>query len=310
MSKPPFLLKGFSGERESSSFVAIIVSIALFVIGSLGVVLLLAPLLNRYSKDAVESGALDFSSSGLAALDTAIMSGFVSLAILVLLYFWLKYFEKRPFATLGIERSKWPLLIRGLFGGAAAACLLIILLLIFTDAQLEYVLAQHSSQSLILAFIVLPLAIFFNACAEELVFRSYLLQSVGKYHGILWGTLCSSILYSVLHLELGTPFLFFFVSVSLYACFLCFYATVESSVWGPIGFSFAWNFISKMVFAFTLTDVSRIEFELQNGLDHSPKFSFVHTTLSDLVYASAIVTLIMFCVLIILALNSRMKRIG
>ena len=199
--------------------------------------------------------------------------------IYLLVWIWLRWFEKRPFSTLGLERNKARTQhMRGILIG---------LLMISGWVGLQAVTGHLVFEGIIdvgtwefagfCAVLVLTyLARAVQVAIEEVLFRGWLLPTIGARYGIVAGILGSSLLFSLSHfwrplalLGIGNlhdpwpPFIA--INIFLWAVFVALWALRDGSIWGPIAFHTTTLWAYSFIFGFGDTTVgSLLEMRLVN----------------------------------------------
>lgn len=177
--------------------------------------------------------------------------------IFLLLWGWLKWYEKRPFWTLGLERrGAWFYYLRGVLAG-----LLMFALSVGVSAGLGFMAVEESSaaQPQGLAALVGVLLVFLGwtvqGPAEEVLARGWLLPVIGARHKPLWAVIISSLVFAGYHalnfVNLDLEPLVIFIALSnlfLFGVFTALYVLYEGGLWGVFGIHAAWNWAQGNVF--------------------------------------------------------------
>jgi membrane protease YdiL (CAAX protease family) len=147
------------------------------------------------------------------------------------LWFWLRFWSKRPFWTLGWERKRTlqrvgrGMLVAGLML-AGTAGLAIVPGASFAPGRLQ----TMGVAALGISFFSL-LSYFVQGPAEEALFRGWLLQVIGARYRPWIGVLVCCVVFSLVHARPGFGFLGF-VNLFLFGLFACLYALAEGGLWG------------------------------------------------------------------------------
>ncbi|MCI5044241.1 MAG: CPBP family intramembrane metalloprotease [Aquisalinus sp.] len=302
MVKPPILRKGLSGKRQTPGWLAVLVSIGILFCAALAGIALFSPVLNRQ-----DMGNFAATASQYSVIDAGIsITGFAVL-IIFLTFAWVRFYEKRQFASLGIAQNSLNKLHRGILAGLFTVTLLTTFLIVFFDASVTIVLPQYPPAALLLSLILLPLAWFLQAISEEVLFRGFLLQSLGLNYGLPIAAVLASALFAGLHFEDGGSGAAYFIGFGILGVSLCLYTVFDNSLWGPIGFNLTWNFALYILFGVTLIDSGREEMVIYNALSRAPKVLTIETTTSAFSTSFIAVAVVLLIVMIILTVNARLK---
>lgn len=174
--------------------------------------------------------------------------------IYLILWAWLKFFEKRPFHTMGFEAgdalNKY---VRGfffgllMFGGSVA-----ILALTGSVAFENGDPAKQGAAAL--GGVVLVLAGWLvQGAAEEVLIRGWALPVIGARYKPWVGLLVSSLIFSLLHgLNPGLSAIAL-VNLALFGVFAGLYAIREGSLWGICAIHSVWNWVQGNFFGFEVS---------------------------------------------------------
>jgi membrane protease YdiL (CAAX protease family) len=184
-----------------------------------------------------------------AAQVVELLTGFAAIALL--LWLWLRFFERRPFSTLGLRRTgALRKVLRGALFGlllvAATALLLAILgfVVVEGDAQVPVGLAALGG----VLFVAVGWAA--QATSEELLCRGWALQTAATRYGTLIGVLFSSLVFALFHLYQADVGLLALMNLFLLGVLLALYALYEESLWGVCAFHAAYNWTETSLLGF------------------------------------------------------------
>lgn len=169
--------------------------------------------------------------------------------IFLLLWGWLKWYEKRPFWTLGLEgRGAWFCYLRGLLAG-----LVMFAVSVGVSAALGFMAADESSArpqglaalgGVLLVFVGWTI----QGPAEEALARGWLLPVIGARHKPLWGIIVSAVVFAVYHSLNPNVSPVAFVNLFLFGFFTALYVLYEGGLWGVCGIHAAWNWAQGNLF--------------------------------------------------------------
>ncbi|MGQ0604901.1 MAG: lysostaphin resistance A-like protein [Anaerolineales bacterium] len=169
--------------------------------------------------------------------------------IFVLLWAWLKWFEKRPFWTLGFERDGALMKYgRGLLIGLAQFALVMGAPALFGWVAPEPGREQFEGWLALGGVLVITLGWAVQGAAEETLTRGWLMNVIGARYRPWLGVLVSSALFGVLHLLNSNVGLLPFINLCLFGLFAALYALWEGGLWGIAAQHAVWNWAQGNVF--------------------------------------------------------------
>lgn len=161
--------------------------------------------------------------------------------IFILLWLWLRWVERRAFATLGFLRRNVLLAYgRGFLVGMILIGVVIFWLWLL-GAEITFVpLTTPWWWRGAAVFLLLP-AWMIQGAAEESLLRGWVLPVISVRHGLKIGVLASVVLFAALHaFNPGlTPLALF--NLALFGLFAALYALREGTLWGVCACHSAWN---------------------------------------------------------------------
>jgi uncharacterized protein len=209
------------------------------VLGTLPALLILRVVLPGGRGSLVDAPILSAASSALL-----LAAGFGG--AIVCLAAWIRWVERRPFASLGFEReSALFRYVRGFAWGVGMFSMNIAI-----SAALGYLARtpQSLGPAIIAGALLALLGWLVQGAAEEILFRGWVLPVIGARYRPWVGVLVSSILFAVLHLANPGIGPVAVLNLFLFGVFAALYALHEQSLWGIIGWHAAWNWVQGNVF--------------------------------------------------------------
>lgn len=197
---------------------------------------------------AVAGVLLGFTSVDRASDETwqgltyTLIAGFAPGAGLVFL--WVIFFERRPLAALGLNANVLGRFARGYGLGLAFLAVVVGGIWLLGGYQVE------ASGSLALAVLIpaawVLLGFVVQGSTEEIFMRGWLMGLITSRHGIVWGVVINSAIFSLLHganIAMSAELAFGLANILLVGVMLSFYAIKEGSLWGVCGWHAAWNWL-------------------------------------------------------------------
>jgi uncharacterized protein len=180
------------------------------------------------------------------------------LPALLLLWLWLRFIERRPFWTLGLERRGAALkYLRGLLAGLVLFTLTTGILFI-TGAVIGVGGDPRSVGFGALGGVLLSYVGWaLQGPAEEMVLRGWLLPVLGARYKPGLGIVVSALLFGLFH-SLNAGFsLLALGNLILFGLFAALYALSDGSIWGLCGLHAAWNWAEGNVFGALVSGFSQ-----------------------------------------------------
>lgn len=196
----------------------------------------------------IEQGS--YSESINTMLDLVFNFGMVA----VVIFFWLKFFEKRSFKSLGFFKHNWLSDYgNGFLLGTVAFCSIAFLLWISGNTITVKPLEDTLTLNMLLCVMIVLIGWIVQGAVEEILTRGWLFQMISERYSINWGILVSSVLFGLLHLtNSGTTFIST-LNICLVGFLFIIYALYQQSLWGVCGFHSVWNFLQGNVFGFEVS---------------------------------------------------------
>ena len=200
-----------------------------------------------------------------------LLEGGVYLAgVLALTWAFLRYLDRQPLVSLGLQRRDW---LRNLGIGLGLGAGLMVLLF-FVMAAAGWLTTELAAPG---ALTLLASALSWAALSfvEELTFRGYIMQGLARAWAMPVAVVVSSILFGLVHIIDPNVHVLGIVNVCAAGFFLALAYLVTRSLWFPAGIHIGWN----------LTEINVLGLP---GSGHTEP-SLLHTTVSgpDLITGGA-----------------------
>ncbi|MEV8359995.1 type II CAAX endopeptidase family protein [Microbacterium sp. NPDC076895] len=195
---------------------------------------------------------------GITSLGLAIASSLAFLPVWILLWVWLRFKERRAFASIGFRSpSRAPLQIARGAAIALGAMSLAVATAVLTG-NMEFFQTSDGSYAAwtAIGWVVFALVAFsIQGGAEELISRGYLLQSWIPRTGILAAMIAQTVFFTLAHsLNTGMNILSV-LSLVLVSLLLGFWALSEGGLWGVIAFHATWNWAQNSLFGVPVSGI-------------------------------------------------------
>lgn len=176
--------------------------------------------------------------------------------IFLFLWLWLKFYEKRPFHTLGFEKNgallqygRGLLLGALLFGGAVG----LMELFGFVERQAVPLQTDQTGLAALGGVLLVALGWVVQGAGEEVLTRGWMLPVLGARARPWIGIVVVSLFFSLLHGLNPNLSVLAMVNLALFGLFAAFYALREGSLWGICALHSVWNWIQGNVFGFEVS---------------------------------------------------------
>lgn len=219
---------------------------------------------------------------------------FIFIAGLFLL--WVKFFEKRPIATLGFYKDGW---IKELLKGFGLGLLLfsILMSILILSGSYQFVGATFTPYAFGFVLLTIPFWLI-QGGTEELITRGWLLPVMAEKSNKIIAIVVSSSLFGLLHIFNSGFTMFSLFNLILFGILETFYIIKTDNLWGATGIHGAWNFAQGNLFGVLVSGStagsSLLQFVPGNGLEWLTGGSFGAE-------GSAACTLVMLVTILILA---------
>lgn len=241
----PLISLAYQGSRRTNVLVACILTVLIIAVSTGVGVLLMDQVLFP------ASGYQDNESlAGAAWLFMDLALGFGPVILIV--WMWLRFFESRPFSSVGFTRGK---VLTKLLGGAAlglaivSGCFVLMALSGGVTVDLEFSNNLPGSTALVSGLIV-GIGWTIQASAEEMLLRGWLLQTAALRYGLLAGIAISSAAFMLIHFMGGTNTGLSSVNLFIGGIFYALFALYQGSIWGVCTLHAAMNWSEQHLFGF------------------------------------------------------------
>jgi membrane protease YdiL (CAAX protease family) len=167
----------------------------------------------------------------------------------LLLAGWLRWYEGRPLWTVGLERrpqarpflAGWLISVTFIAGTTGLAALL-------GGASVAPNFSPLGDLMAILLSLLIIASRFVQGGVEELVFRGWMLQSLGLRYRPWVGVAASSVIFSLIHIANAGFLPLATLNIALIGLFCALYALREGSLWGVIALHAGLNWAQANLF--------------------------------------------------------------
>ncbi|NVJ97266.1 MAG: CPBP family intramembrane metalloprotease [Alphaproteobacteria bacterium] len=182
-------------------------------------------------------------------------------AVMLPLLLWVHFFERRQIASIGIlaRQGAGALFAKGFSIGLLMASVSVVGVWLAGGYGLE-----HSQDFTAVSYgpiLLLMLGFIVQSSVEEILFRGWMLSRLSERYGIWIGVIGNSVLFTLMHVELGEvfdPFAFanFTAMTMLFSIFLSLMVIRQKSVLGACAWHAAWNWAYITWFGLPTTGIA------------------------------------------------------
>ncbi len=205
------------------------------------------------------------------ALETTLYLIWLFGPLFLILCLWLTLVEKRPFWTIGLERSGAVLkYLRGfmvgliMIGGAVGLSGMV------GYIDFEQGNPQKQGGMALGGVLIILIGWLVQGAGEEILTRGWLLPVIGARYRPWWGVIISSVFFSALHSMNADITAVAFLNLFLVGIFAALYALKEGSLWGVCSFHSAWNWAQGNLLGFEVSGTSQAAGTLINLKEVGP----------------------------------------
>ncbi|PZO08566.1 MAG: CPBP family intramembrane metalloprotease domain-containing protein [Alphaproteobacteria bacterium] len=171
----------------------------------------------------------------------------------VLVFLWVRFFERRPLATIGFNADGLKRFARGYAIGLAFLLAAVGIIWTLGGYSVEAGGAFQSAAvgAALVPIVLLLLGFIVQGSTEEIFFRGWLMQLIASRHGLWLAIAINSLLFGLMHGANIPPSKELFMgllNIALFGVFISLYAAREGSLWGVCGWHAAWNWLLGLGF--------------------------------------------------------------
>jgi len=178
------------------------------------------------------------------------LRNFITFALMgLLLAAWLRWYEGRPFRTIGLERRPLarPFLTGWLLSVVLAAAAIGLSALLGGGTVAPNLGPLGGLTALALSLLIIP-SRFVQGGVEELIFRGWMLPALSVRYRPSFGVLASSVIFSLLHVANAGFLPMATLNIALFGVFVALYALREGDVWGVVALHAGFNWAQVNLF--------------------------------------------------------------
>lgn len=169
------------------------------------------------------------------------------LAIL-LMWLWVKFFEKRSFKTLGFKsKNAFKQYLSGFFIALIMLSAVIVLMKLFGTIHVKEN-PEPFSFKFLGVLVLLLIGYIVQGAAEEILARGWQFQVIAARYKPWLGALLSTVIFALLHGFNAGVSIMALINLMLFAFLLILFILHNKSIWAACGWHTAWNWAMENVF--------------------------------------------------------------
>ena len=207
--------------------------------------------------------------------------------VTVLVFLWVRFFEGRPFHTIGF--TKKGAAVKYLFGFVTGMIMVVVIvgtMAVFNSIEIDVENINPTGISVIGGVIIFLFAYIIQGASEEIVSRGWMFQVIGARYKPWLGVVITSILFAFLHMGNSGVNPLGVINLLLISVLFTLFVMKDGSLWGACALHSAWNWTLGNVFGLsvsgsgekvTVFDLNTTGNGLISGGDFGPEGSLITT---------------------------------
>lgn len=244
------------GQRLTHIAAVIPLSIIFSFVAQMGIipVFIAMTILYGFSETLITLEGLSPTAAGFW-MSMQLISSFA--LVYFILWAWLRFFEKRPFWTLGYEmKHALTQYGRGFLLGALMFAGSVGILALFGSVTFEQGNPAQQGFPALGGVALVLLGWVIQGGSEEVLMRGWVLPVIGARYKPWIGLLISSLIFTLLHGLNPNLSVIALVNLTLFGVFAGIYAMREGSMWGISALHSVWNWVQGNFFGFQVSGMN------------------------------------------------------
>lgn len=178
--------------------------------------------------------------------------------IILLLWFWIRFFEGRKFFTIGFtKQNALKKYLSGFLIGFGMLTLVIGLMAIGGFISLDVDKITFNTNILWIALIML-IGYIIQGASEEIIFRGWQMQVIGARYKPWLGLVISSILFALLHSGNSGASPLAIINIVFFGILLALFVLRQNSLWAACGWHSAWNWGTASIYGLEVSGSEKL----------------------------------------------------
>lgn len=261
--KPAMVVEAAEKQKGWNWFVELLVFVAVFVIGSLGQMIVLIPgelamlFGNADYKAAVAAADPELLmqvSTQIASSDGyKILSLFSDIMLILVVCLFCRLLQKRKLSTIGFAKHN---LVKeylvGMLGGFLFFSAVVLLGVVSGGLSIDGISPEFS----IGIFVMYLFGYMVQGMAEEVLCRGYFMVSIGRRYPMYVAVVINAVFFAALHLFNSGISVLAFINLSLFGIFASVYFIRRGNIWGIGAFHSVWNLVQGNFYGIRVSGMS------------------------------------------------------
>jgi len=199
---------------------------------------------------------LYFGDPKMASSSARAAFGLYSLFTLIIICvaLWVKFYEKRPFYTIGFtKKNAVKKYLSGFANGIGMNVSIVLILAILGLIKQGSENLTATGLNAIGGVLVFLFAFIIQGASEEILTRGWMFQVIGARYKPWIGVIITSIAFSLMHSGNDGAGIFAGINIFLVAILLSLFVMKDGSLWGACGWHSAWNWTLGNVFGLSVS---------------------------------------------------------
>jgi hypothetical protein len=198
----------------------------------------------------VANGILAQNKELFTLLEHSFSFGFILLSV----FFWVKFIEKRKIISMGFYKESWiKKYITGILIGLGLMSTVVLILFMLGDITVETKSLQPVGMAALINIPIIFIGWLIQGATEEVVTRGWLMNVLGAKYNITVGLVTSALLFGALHLMNPSINYIALLNIILVGIFFGLCVIYTNSLWLVCGIHGAWNFAQGNLFGFAVS---------------------------------------------------------
>jgi uncharacterized protein len=204
-----------------------------------------------------------------SAIYQAALNIFSFSPIFLLIWIWVRLYEKRPFSLLGLHPMEaGKKYLRGFLFGMLMFSISVVILWVVGSLHPGPALPASTGLAAIPAVVIMLVGWLVQGPGEEILCRGWMMPVLGACYNVTVGVLVSSAIFGLYHTLNPSFSVIALLNIFLVGIFLCLFTLGDAAVWGVFGWHSAWNWAQGNLFGLSVSGLdvsggSLLRFQLQ-----------------------------------------------
>lgn len=170
------------------------------------------------------------------------------------LWLWIRFFEKRPFWTIGFPKKEvFRNYLKGFISGILMITTVLLILFILGRVEVNPQSALQFTPNLFILIFIYLIGFMIQGATEEILARGWQMQVIGKRHNPTIAVIITSVIFALLHgMNKGISLIALF-NLLLFAFLLATYVLKYNSLWAACGWHAAWNWVISCIYGLNVS---------------------------------------------------------